>query len=132
MTVRKCIFTDDDSKAKTRIIPKEDAGDEIDNWCNSAPISKTYQELVKQQNLPTELEMRLNETFHLLELAKLRVVYYEAKLKKLQKELVEAKVLEDKLKLEDFKKMEHIKDLAEEMEAKMKADFEQKSKLWKE
>ena len=57
--------------------------DELHNWCNEAPISAEYKE-IKKENLPTELEMQLHETFKLLELARLRVKYYEAQLKELQ------------------------------------------------
>jgi len=80
LTVRKCIYTGKDSDAKDRILP-----DNPFNWANNAPTTKEYKE--KKSKYPTELEMQANETFHLLELARNRVIFYEEKLKEIQENI---------------------------------------------
>jgi hypothetical protein len=81
MTIRKCIYTGKDSNAKDQVLPNNPF-----NWTNKVPTTKEYKNS-KNGNLPTELEMQANETFHLLELARNRVLFYEAKLKEIQDEI---------------------------------------------
>jgi len=83
MDVRKCIYTGKNAESKDNVIPKKILEKEIHNWANKAPVNTEYKN-DKQDRLPTELEMEANEIFHRLELAKLRVSYYEAKLLEIQ------------------------------------------------
>jgi hypothetical protein len=131
MDIRKCIFTDQESRCKTRLLPNEIADEELYNWCNTAPVSKEYQELVKLQKLPTDLEVDANEVFHLLELARLRVKFYEKKLLQIQAKIAETRALQDKIIDKDLKQHDHVEDLKDSMDTKLTEIMEQKTKkLW--
>lgn len=90
--IRKCIYTNSEAKAKDNVLPRDFLGeDDLHNWANKAPINKDYKE-IKQGSEPTELEMQANELFHLLELSRLRVKYYEKRLEQVQSEIKDALV----------------------------------------
>ena len=121
MGPRKCIYTGKEAGSKDNVLPKE--GDTIHNWANKAPVNAEYKQ-EKQDRTPTELEMEANRIFHLLELARLDVAFYEAKLKEIQ-----AKITENKQ--EEIEKAYHIKDLVEDFEEKVEKKFEtEKRKFW--
>lgn len=88
MSRRKCIFTGEPAKIKTKILNRNFISDqdELHNWTNGVPCSEEYEKF-RGNGLPTELEMEVNECFHLLELARLRVKYYEVRLRKSQQRL---------------------------------------------
>lgn len=86
MTTRTCTYTGKEAKGKDSVLPKSRLNTENHNWNNSTPVNTDYQAL-KGDRLPTELEMLANETFHLLELARLRVVFFENKLAEIQAEI---------------------------------------------
>ncbi len=102
---RKCIYTNKEAKSKDRVIPKSKIGDELHNWCNFVPVSSGYKD-IKKDNMPDELEMQANELFKMLEMAKLRVVYFEEKLKEVQEKLKPRVKTEEK---EEEKKERQIK-----------------------
>ena len=82
---RKCTYTGKEAVKKDKVLPKNLVSDsEIHNWANSSPVSEEYKNK-KLGNMPTELEMQANEFFYMLELARLRVNYYEKKLESVQK-----------------------------------------------
>lgn len=81
--VRKCIFTNKESKTKRSIIPRDKADGEIHNWTLYSPMSLEYD---KENRMPTDQEMEIHETFYMLELARLKVKYLETKLKDLQEQ----------------------------------------------
>jgi hypothetical protein len=83
MEKRTCVYTGKEAKAKDRPILSDD---ERHNWSNRAPISLEYLPL-RSSSLPTALEMEAVETFYNLEIAKLRVAYFDARLSEIQKEL---------------------------------------------
>ena len=85
MTRRKCVYTGQDSNDKDSVIPRHLIKDEH-NWSVYVPTTSDY----KQQKIdrqPTELEMQAVETFHLLEMAKLKVEFYEAQLANIQNQI---------------------------------------------
>lgn len=85
MTRRKCVYTGQDSNDKDSVIPRHLIKDEH-NWSVYVPTTSDY----KQQKIdrqPTELEMQAVETFHLLEMAKLKVEFYEAQLVNIQSQI---------------------------------------------
>ena len=85
MMARKCIYTGEKATSKDTILPPIVLGDdEKFNWNKNAPAHKDYIEK-KANKMPTELELEANETFHMLELAKLKVRFYEKKLIAIQK-----------------------------------------------
>jgi hypothetical protein len=149
MSIRKCVFTDLESQSKARILPKELGGDEVHNWCNSVPVNNTFTQL-RPEKEPTELDMSINETFHLLELARLRVkfyeihknedlrlksldrvMYYEDKLKKLQSKLMEKRILQDDQINKDLKIYNKSEQLSELIEEKTKQIIQEKfRKIW--
>ena len=139
MTIRKCIYTGKDSDAKDRLLP-----DNPFNWTNTAPTTKEYKE--KKGEFPTELEMQANEIFHLLELARNRVLFYEAKLAEIQKELKkydigtekEEKIQEKPQKNTqktsrkdmEIKKAIEEKEILEESEKAIEEVLKKKTSLW--
>jgi uncharacterized short protein YbdD (DUF466 family) len=137
MTVRKCIYTDKEARSKDSVLPKEILGEEIHNWTVQVPCNTNYLEH-KQNKLPTELEMQANEFFHLLELTKLRVVYYEKKLAEIQgkilytyKEPIKNKItVAEKNKERQIEQMIIEKELIEESNKDIEAILAEKRKLW--
>jgi hypothetical protein len=135
--VRKCVYTDKEAKSKDSIIPRELLGEEIHNWSASLPSNSDYIQ-TKQNRLPTELEMQANEIFHLLELTKLRVTYYEHKLKSIQGEILKdykepkkspvPKI--EKKKQEEIKKAIIEKEVVESTGENIDSFFESKRKIW--
>jgi hypothetical protein len=131
MKIRKCVYTNKDAKAKDSVIPKKILKDEIHNWSNNVPVSEEYKTL-KSDRLPTELEMQANEYFHLLELSKLRVRYYEEKLEEIQKEITEKLVIVEKKgktkkemkKDKEIKKAHKQQELQTEIEEKINSTLE--------
>lgn len=139
MTVRKCIYTGKDSDAKDQVLPNNPF-----NWTNKVPTTKEYKE--KKGKLPTELEMQANETFHLLELARNRVLFYEAKLAEIQKELKKDDICTEKeekiqekpqkniqktsRKDMEIKKAIEEKEILEESEKAIEEVLKKKSNLW--
>ena len=139
MTVRKCIYTGKDSDAKDQVLPNNPF-----NWTNKVPTTKEYKE--KKGKLPTELEMQANETFHLLELARNRVLFYEAKLAEIQKELKKDDISTEKeekiqekpqkniqktsRKDMEIKKAIEEKEILEESEKAIEEVLKKKSNLW--
>lgn len=87
MTIRKCIYTNKEAKSKDSTIPKHLLGEEIHNWAIQVPANTDYL-TQKKDRIPTELEMQANEIFHLLELSRARVVFYEAKLASIQEQIL--------------------------------------------
>lgn len=139
MTVRKCIYTGKDSDAKDQVLP-----DNPFNWTNKVPTTKEYKE--KKGKLPTELEMQANETFHLLELARNRVLFYEAKLAEIQKELKKDDISTEKEEKIQEKPQKNIqktsrkdmeiekaikeKEIMEDSEKAIEEVLKKKSNLW--
>ena len=117
---RKCIYTNQDAVSKEGVLPKDQST--LHNWANKAPISAEYQKK-KQGRPPTDLEMEANRVFYLLELARLDVVYLEARLKEIQEKITGKKQ-------EDVEKAYHIKDLVEGFEEKVEKKLQDKKKLW--
>lgn len=81
MSKRKCVYTNNESDCLDKVIPSE----ETHNWTLKVPCSTIYKES-KGNDLPTDLEMEIHETFYMLELYRVKVKYLEAKLLKLQEE----------------------------------------------
>jgi len=139
MTIRKCIYTNKDARSKDSIIPKETLGEEIYNWTSQVPCNSDYL-AQKQSKQPTELEMQANEIFHLLELAKLRVVFYEQKLLAIQdkirltyKEVVKnTPTVAEKTKDKQIKQMIIEKELVEEANKDIDQILTNKRKLWED
>lgn len=137
--IRKCTYTDLEAKSKDTILPKDLLGEEIHNWTSSLPANSDYIQ-TKQNRLPTELEMQANELFHLLELAKLRVVYYESKLKLIQEKLLSSftppkKSIIPKSEKKKEKEIERSiaeKEVVESTDKQMEDFFQNKKKLWEE
>lgn len=135
--IRKCVYTDKEAKAKDSIIPRDLLGDEIHNWAASLPSNPDYLQ-TKQNRLPTELEMQANEIFHLLELTKLRVIYYEQKLKLIQDEILKTYKepkkspvpKADKKKQEQIEKAIIEKEVVESTNENITEFFESKRKIW--
>lgn len=138
MSIRKCIYTGKDAESKDNVLPKKFIGDEIHNWANQAPCSAEYKN-IKQDRLPSELELQANELFRLLELAKIRVKHYELKIEEIQQELgqntqktEEKEPKKNKLtkKLKEEKTMIHEKKIIEEVDFDKIID-ERKKDIWK-
>ncbi|HLD91672.1 MAG TPA: hypothetical protein VI911_11795 [Patescibacteria group bacterium] len=87
MGKRNCIFTGENSHYKTKVIGRDYISDqdELHNWTNGVPVSEEYEKY--KSGFPTDLEMDASECFHMLELSRLRVKYYEIKLRKIQQKL---------------------------------------------
>jgi hypothetical protein len=137
MTVRKCTYTNKEARSKDSVIPREVLGDELHNWANNTPCNSDYI-IQKSGLLPTELEMQANEFFHLLELSKLRVVYFESKLAEIQakilktyKEPIKNKItVAEKNKERQIEQMIIEKELIEESNKDIEAILAEKRKLW--
>jgi hypothetical protein len=137
MTIRKCIYTNKEAKSKDSVIPRHVLGEEIQNWASYAPSNIDYS-TQKSDKLPSELEMQANEFFHLLELARLRVVYYEQKLAETQAEILKTykEPIKNKITVADKKKEKQIKqmvvekEITEEVNKDIENFLEQKRKLW--
>ena len=135
MSIRKCIFTGKDSKLKDKVLPRPFLDeDELHNWANEAPISAEYKE-IKGQGLPTELEMQIHETFKLLELARLRVKYYEAQLKELQENTPKVQKKEKKYTRSTKKEKQIQTAIAEhnavqDIEKSIDKFLDEKRKMW--
>jgi hypothetical protein len=133
---RNCIYTNNESSAKDKVIPTDLAGEESHNWANSAPISTEYKES-KGADIPSDLEMEINEVFKLLELSRLKVKYYELKLLKLQEEnsnrrppIKKTGKTKEIKKQKDMEKAEVIKNVIEANEGKIEEVLEKrKSKI---
>jgi hypothetical protein len=121
---RKCIYTNQDSDCLDKIIPSE----EVHNWTLKAPCSSIYRES-KGNDLPTDLEMEIHETFYLLELSRVKIKYLEAKLLKLQEENKDsrkpikktgaAKKNKEKIKDKQIEASIAIKEIMEDNEVKI-------------
>jgi len=141
--VRKCIYTGAKAEAKDYVLPKKIG--EMHNWANKAPISLGYQEM-KEGRLPTELEVEANRIFKMLELAKLDVAIYEAKLIEIQEEILrtteikkdirDKKAKEKEEKREKEEKERQIddayieKEALEEAEKAMEEVIKKKKTMW--
>ena len=86
-SIRKCVFTGRKANSKLKIFSKEIADDELHNWAIEVPCCSRYieQREVGEQDPPTEWELQVAEMFYQKELARLRVHFYDIKLKQLQK-----------------------------------------------
>ena len=113
MSGRKCVYTGKDANCKDKVIP-HDGGDIDHNWANTVPCNSAYKNN-KGNRLPTDKEMEINETFKLLELARMKVDFFEKKLKKLQEENVTLKV---KKSAKQKRKDKEIKTAYKEKEIK--------------
>lgn len=139
MTIRKCIYTNKEAKSKDSVIPKDLLGEEVHNWTAQAPCNLDYLEQ-KKSKLPTELEMQANELFHLLELAKLRVVFYEQKLNKIQNEILNTykepiknkTTVAEKNKEKQIQQMIIEKEIIEEVNKDIDKLLNNKRKLWED
>jgi len=118
MTIRRCIYTNREAKAKDQVLSKSVFPELLHNWCNSAPVSEEYK--TKKQGSISELEMMANEYFHLLELHEMRVEYYKQRLSEIQSIL--SKELTD---IEEAK----AKELNEEEERKKEQEIKAMVKL---
>ena len=107
MSSRKCIYTGKDAECTDKVVPKN-GGDVDHNWANSAPCSKEYKNKKKLQD-PSELELKANRYFYMLELAKQEVEFYTKKLKEIQLQLNPVKKKEPK-KTKKKPRAEKIKD----------------------
>ena len=108
--------------------------DELHNWANNVPINTEYLEL-KGNRMPTELEMEASETFHLLELLRLRVKFYENKLAEIQSKINELNPIPEPNKVSNtqIKKIEnevHSQDIVEDVTQKIKETLNKKKNLW--
>jgi hypothetical protein len=123
MSPRKCIYTNKQANSKDTVISKT-RGDALHNWTNKAPVNSEYQES-KQGRLPTELEMEAHRLFYQLELARLDVTYYEAKLQEVQEQITG-------IKQDQVEKAYHIKDLTEGFEEKVEEVLKKTTpnKIW--
>jgi len=132
---RKCVFTGKVAKSKGRTIPiMVSTLDELHNWANNVPINTEYLEL-KGNRMPTELEMEASETFHLLELLRLRVKFYENKLAEIQSKINELNPIPEPNKVSNtqIKKIEnevHSQDIVEDVTQKIKETLNKKKNLW--
>jgi hypothetical protein len=144
MSKRNCTYTNRPASQKKRVIPDKHLTDQH-SWVNFAPVSMDTVDYKKDQ-LPTDLEFACHETFYLLELAKLRVQFLEAKLKQLQEKIgktvpeLEKRNISNQVE-RDYKKLEHISQSEEEankliekaekeMDEKLNKFLQDKSKLW--
>ena len=135
--IRKCIYTNKEAKSKDSLFPRETLGEEIHNWTVQVPCNSEYLKS-KANDQPTELEMQANEIFHLLELARLRVIFYENKLEAIQvqisttyKEVVKTgPTVAEKTKEKQIKQMIVEKELVEEVSKDIDKLFSEKRKLW--
>ena len=135
--IRKCAYTNKEARDKDSVIPRDLLGDEIHNWAASLPSNHEYLQ-TKQNRLPTELEMQANEIFHRLELTKLRVIYYEQKLKSVQDEILKtykepkkpSVPKTEKKKQEQIEKAIIEKEVVESTNENIAEFFESKRKIW--
>jgi len=88
MAKRKCIYTGLYSNCKEKIIPSPYVGNEKHNWAINLPVNEEYRHL-KDNRMPTDLEIEAHENFYLLELAKIKALYFNKKLENLDKKSVE-------------------------------------------
>lgn len=86
MDIRKCVYTGLTAKCKDSLIPKNILGNEIHNWTSEVPCNIFYKEIKKERE-PNELELMALEYFYLLEVAKIKVKYYEGKLREVQEKI---------------------------------------------
>ena len=135
--VRKCVYTDKEAKAKDTVLPRSVLGEEAQNWAAKVPCNVEFLSQ-KSERLPTEIEMQAQELFHLLEMARLRVAYYEAKLAEMQV-VIRQKYVEpvkkgvgkaEKKKEIEIKKAEVEKLIAIDLTEKTEKFFEKKKQLW--
>ena len=130
MSIRKCIYTNKEADSKDNVLPKSKSGNELHNWANKAPCSRVYKDF-KQDRLPTEEEMELNRLFYKLEMARLDVQYYTAKIEELQGK-ISHEAFEKKDKKEARKKDLEIKqafiekEIVEEAEDMMESLIKKK------
>lgn len=133
--IRTCVFTGRKSKSKSRVIHEQFCGNEEKaNWVNFIPISGNYENF-KKDRLPNELEMKANEYFRMLELYKLRVKFYETKLRQVQKKLEKQYENWEKTrpalsntKLKKLNKMEKLNTTIEEAELELEKILEEREK----
>lgn len=81
--MKKCVYTNRNAMKKDIIVPADKLGDEVHNWAKGVPACERYVNM-KGNKMPTETEMQIHETFYKLEIYKLKIIYYENKLKELQ------------------------------------------------
>jgi len=105
---RRCVYTNKPANTRDTVIPKNRGS--AHNWVNHVPADSEYLKN-KQNRLPNALEMEANRLFHMLELAKLDVVYLEECLKEIQEAITG-------VKQDQIEKAYHIKDLTEGLEEK--------------
>ncbi len=138
MARRKCVFTGKRATTKNKVIPKTylSEDDNLHNWANNAPCSAEY-ESFKGTRMPNELEIQANEYFQLLELARIRVQFYEKKLSEVQEKLKQK--LPEKPKMTRKKKKEievaiKLKEVLEEIDEHIdeviKEDTKKVKDLW--
>lgn len=115
---KKCIYTNEEAKGKDTVLPKKYLGGEP-NWANEAPVNIPYKD-IKQDKLPTDTEMQLNELSKLRDLYMLRVRWCEAQIAELQKkgEIRKKKVKKKEVRKnkEEIKKDKEIKQAIQEKE----------------
>lgn len=104
---RKCIYTNNEANTRDLVVPNI-----LHNWDNRAPASADYLN-TKHHRLPSELEMEANRIFHLLELARLDVIYFEKKLSAVQEALKDNRD-------EEIEKAHHMRGLDESLEVEAK------------
>lgn len=120
---RKCIYTNESAVSKEGVMPRSPST--LHNWTNKAPISAEHQKN-KRNRLPTDLEMEANRLFYYLELARLDVLYLEAKLKEVQEKITGKKQ-------DEIEKAYHINDIINCFEEKVEEKLqEDKKKLWED
>lgn len=137
MSTRKCIYTGKNARSKSTVIPKELLGDNTANWAVYSPCDSDYA-AYKAHTVPTELEMQANETFHFLELARLRVVFYEQKLAQIQSQILSTykeptpnAITESiKTKEKQIETMVIEKEIIEEINKDIETILNNKRKLW--
>lgn len=137
MSIRKCIYTNKEAKSKDHVLPKSILDEEIHNWCNQAPSNTNYLQQ-KLNNIPSELEMQANELFHLLELAKLRVKFFEEKLSLVQQEInkdykepIKNEISHRAQKIEKQKEQIIVeKAIVEDVDKKINEFFNTSKSLW--
>lgn len=132
------MYTGNKAERKDAVIPKKfiQGTDEVHNWANNIPISVEYQ-IVKQNRLPNELELKAQELFFKIESIKLRLFCYEEELRQVQEKIketmpkVEIPKPNPSKKLEkEFKMASHERKVVQPAEEKLDLVLEKRKKIW--
>lgn len=138
--MRKCAYTGKVATSKDAVIPKKHLQNELHNWTKEVPVCNEYKN-EKQDRMPTDHEMKIQETFYELELARMKVKYLENKLQNLQEVCVQFTTKKqdiipsvkptkgEKKKAAQIEKAYHQKDVVEEVEQEI-VEYLKKRSMW--